>query len=225
MFAMTTAAPPARFVPPRRFDNGAEWIAAFGGVPLARIIFDPWPGTATEADLLQFVERDKRLCELVENTLVEKPVGYLESFVAGILIMHLNQFVLPRRLGSVTGEAGMMRMAGGRVRMPDVAFVSIDRLPGRQIPREPIPNLAPDLAVEVLSESNTKAEIDQKLREYFQSGTRLAWIIDPPTRSVAVYRAAGEPARVLKESEALDGEGVLPGFTLAVAALFENVPR
>ena len=222
---MTTVAAPPRFIPPRRFDNGAEWLRAFGNVPLDRIIFDPWPGTATEADLLLFVERDKRLCELIDDTLVEKPVGYLESFVAGILIMHLNQFVLPRRLGSVTGEAGMMRMVGGRVRLPDVAFVSIDRLPGRQIPREPVPDLGPDLAVEVLSESNTKAEIDQKLREYFQSGTRLAWIIDPPTRTVAVYRGPGEPARVLAESETLDGGDVLPGFTLAVSELFANVPR
>ena len=47
-----TVSIPARFVPPRRFDNGAEWLAALGDVPLHRIIFDPWPGTATEADLL-----------------------------------------------------------------------------------------------------------------------------------------------------------------------------
>lgn len=69
---MTAVAPnplPARFVPPRRFDNGAEWLEALGGVPLERVIFDPWPGTATEADLLVFVERDKRLCELIDGTL------------------------------------------------------------------------------------------------------------------------------------------------------------
>ncbi|CAA9388406.1 MAG: hypothetical protein AVDCRST_MAG64-1045, partial [uncultured Phycisphaerae bacterium] len=82
---MTTAAVPPRFIPPRRFDNGAEWLAALGGVPLSRIIFDPWPGTATEADLLLFVERDKRLCELIDGTLVEKPVGYFESLIAGLL--------------------------------------------------------------------------------------------------------------------------------------------
>ncbi len=96
-----------------------------------------------------------------------------------------------------------------------------------RLPRtlEPIPTLSPDLAVEVLSESNTKEEIDQKLQEYFQSGTRLAWIIDPPTRSAAVYLRAGEPACVLKESETLDGKPVLPGFTLLIAELFKNVPQ
>ena len=222
MSVMTTAAVPPRFVPPRRFDNGAEWLAAFGGVPLNRIIFDPWPGTATEADLLLFVERDKRLCELIDGTLVEKPVGYWEGVIAAALIRLLGNFVTPRGLGAVSGADSTMRMKSGRVRLPDVGFTSTARLPKT---REPIPTLAPDLAVGVLSETDTKAEIDQKLREYFQSGTRLAWIIDPPTRTVAVYREQGEPARVLTESETLDGEHVLPGFTLVISELFVNVPR
>lgn len=161
---MTTATVPSRFVPPRRFDNGAEWLRAFGDVPLERIIFDPWPGTATEADLLLFVERDKRLCELIDGTLVEKPVGYWEGVIAGYLITALNMFVLPRRLGAVSGADSTMRVVSGRVRLPDVGFTTAARLPKT---REAIPSLAPELAVEVLSESNTKAEIDQKLQEYF----------------------------------------------------------
>jgi hypothetical protein len=58
-----------------KFDNGEEWHHGLGDVPLSRIIFDPWPGTATEEDLLLMVERDKRLCELIDGTLVEKPPG------------------------------------------------------------------------------------------------------------------------------------------------------
>jgi Uma2 family endonuclease len=80
------------------------------------------------------------------------------------------------------------------------------------------------LAVEVLSEGNTPVEIDQKLGEYFSSGTRLAWVIDPRPRTVAVYHAPGQPTRVLDESGTLDGEQVVPGFTLPVADLFRNVP-
>jgi Uma2 family endonuclease len=114
-----------------------------------------------------------------------------------------------------------MRMKSGRVRLPDVAFVSTARLPKT---REPIPTLSPDLAVEVLSESNTPDEIAQKLQEYFESGTRLTWIIDPPTRTVAVYHGPGEPTRVLDVNAQLDGEQVVPGFTLPVADLFRNVP-
>jgi Uma2 family endonuclease len=77
------------------------------------------------------------------------------------------------------------------------------------------------LAVEVLSPTNTKSEIKQKLKEYFESGTRLAWIIDPATRSIAIYECASdEPAQVLHESDQLDGGNVLPGFAMSIAELF-----
>ena len=79
---MTAVAPFPAFRPPRHFANGEEWLASLGGVPLSRVIFDSWPGTATEADLLRFVERDKRLCELIDGTLVEKPEGYWEGMIA-----------------------------------------------------------------------------------------------------------------------------------------------
>src|SRR5207249_1285238 len=125
------------------------------------------------------------------------PVGATEAMIATNLSTHLNLFVWPRDLGIVLGADATLRMASGRVRLPDVAFIARDRLPGGFIPRQAIPDLSPDLAVEVLSESNTPAEIDQKLREYFESGTRLAWVIDPRARTVAVYHAPGEPAAVL----------------------------
>src|SRR5215208_4608538 len=99
---MTAVAPPG-FRPPRHFDNGAEWLRALGGVPLQRIIFDPWPGTATEADLLRFVERDKRLCELIDGTLVEKPVGWIEAIIAMNLGTHLNIYASKHNLGAVSG--------------------------------------------------------------------------------------------------------------------------
>jgi Uma2 family endonuclease len=110
--------------------------------------------------------------------------------------------------------------SSGRVRLPDVAFVSNARVPAER-PR--VPTLAPDFAAEVLSESNTREEIAQKIREYFQSGTRLVWVIDPTTRSVAVYEVAGEPERTLTVNDVLDGGEVLPGFSLPVADLFRNV--
>lgn len=217
---MTAAAAP-HFCPPRRFDNAAEWLRALGGVPLERIIFDPWPGTATEADLLRLVEGDK-LCELIDGTLVEKPAGYWEALIAARLIARLTVYAEDHALGAVSGPDSTLRMRScGRVRLPDVSFVATERLPKA---REAIPTLAPDLAVEVLSESNTPAEIAQKLREYFDSGTRLAWVIDPVARNAAIYHAPGEPARRLSETDHLDGEQVLPGFTLPLSDLFRNAP-
>ena len=76
----------------------------------------------------------------------------------------------------------------------------------------------------MLSETNTKAEMAQKLKEYFDSGTRLIWYVEPKDRTVAVYHAAGDPTRVLAESDALDGEQVVPGFAMPVADLFRGVP-
>jgi Uma2 family endonuclease len=221
----TTAPPPPRPAPARRFANAAEWLRALGNVPLERIIFDPLPGTATEQDLLLLVERDKRLCELVDGTLVEKPVGLVEAVIALNLAIELGGYVKRAKLGVVSGADSTLRMVTGRVRLPDFSFFSFASLPGGALPREPIPTLTPDLAVEVLSDSNTPAEIDQKLREYFQGGTRLAWVIDPSTRTVAIYHGQGKPAHVLAESGVLDGEHVVRGFSMPVVALFENVPR
>lgn len=219
---MTAIAHPPVFCPPRQFANGAEWLAALGDVPLARIIFDPWPGTATEADLLRLVERDDRLCELVDGTLVEKPMGCWEGLIAINLATILATHVNKHDLGAVFGADSTMRMKSGRVRLPDVAFVSKARLPKTP---DPIPSLGPDLAVEVLSEGNTASEMEQKLQEYFQSGTRVAWLIDPSTRSVAVYTHPAQPVAVLDEHDHVDGAEVLPGLRFAVADLFRNVPR
>ncbi len=222
---MTIATPPSpRLSPVAKFENGAAWWHALGDVPLERIVMDPPPGTATEQDLIIFVERDKRLCELINGTLVEKPVTFYESFVATRLSTLLSNHAMPRRLGIVLGADAMMRLVPGQVRLPDVSFVSIQRLPGGQVPREPIPSIAPDLAVEVLSPSNTRAEMRQKLAEYFESGTRLVWLIDPPSKTVAVYEGAVAPARTLSESDTLDGGTVLPGFTLVIAELFAQLP-
>src|SRR5436309_9128643 len=139
---------------PTRYRNGAEWLDDLGGVPLERVIFDPWPGTATEEDLLRKVEVEDCMCELINGTLVQKPVGMYESQVAAVLIHFLMSFVVPRRLGLVSGGDGPMRLKLGLVRLPDVAFASTERLRQAEVRRNPIPSLAPDLAVEVLSKSN-----------------------------------------------------------------------
>ena len=204
----------------------AEWLRSLGNVPLDRIVMDPLPGTATERDLLNLVERDKRLVELIDGTLVEKPVGYKESQIAMWLGMALGSFIYPRRLGYLAGEAGTLKMKSGRVRLPDLSFVSVDDVPGGVVPNEPIPELPPTLAVEIISKSNTVGEMRQKTQEYFDSGARLVWLIYPNTKSVAVFESASaEPARVLGENDVLDGGRALPGFTIPVAEIFLPLTR
>ena len=107
----------------------------------------------------------------------------------------------------------------GRGPRPDVAFASWDRFPGRKRPKVAIPDLAPDLVVEVLSKGNTRAEMRRKLGEYFAAGVRLVWLVHPRKRTVRVYTSV-EHSVLLKEGQSLDGGDVLPGFALALEELF-----
>lgn len=208
--------PPVRQV---RYRNAQEWWDALGQVPLDRIVFDPLPGSATEADVVRLDDHEDRLCELIDGTLVEKPMGFVESLIAMRIVHFLQAFVLPRNLGLVSGPDGMMRILSNRIRIPDVAYVSFARLPAGKVPEQPVPSLTPDLAVEVLSDSNTRKEMKKKLSEYFDSGTELVWYMDPPSRTVEVYTQPVNPLR-LSETDTLTGGDVLPGFEVAVAEIF-----
>src|ERR1700728_2154302 len=147
----------------------ADLRQRLGGIPLERIWFHPAPGTATEKDVVEAEARENRLCELVDGTLVEKAVGFEESRLAGELSYQLKSYLDQNDLGICVGADGMMRIAPGLVRIPDLSFITWDLLPGRESPRVPIPDLAPDLAVEVLSDGNTKAEMARRVREYFEA--------------------------------------------------------
>jgi Uma2 family endonuclease len=210
---------PSVLTPNAPAETVADLLAYLGDIPPARLRLHPPPGTATEQDVLDVQARTDRLCELVDGVLVEKAMGFRESFLAITLSAILWGFVQPRKLGVVTGADGMMRLASGLVRIPDVAFVSWERLPGRRIPHEPIPHLAPDLAVEVLSPGNTPAEMARKRQEYFAAGVRLVWIVDPVARTVTAYTVP-EQFTVFSEEQTLAGEPVLPGFTLPLQQLF-----
>ena len=200
--------------------TAADLLKQLGGIPADRVLLDPPPGTATEKDVLEVERLQGRICELVEGVLVEKAMGLAESFLAMRLGYLLNVYLAKHNLGLVVGEDGALRLWPGLVRIPDVSFISWDQLPNRKIPKKPIPDLYPDLAVEVLSRKNTKAEIERKLHEYFRSGTRLAWVVDPRKRTVAVYTAPDQ-SRLVTEQESLDGGEVLPGFRCKVAQFFE----
>jgi Uma2 family endonuclease len=202
--------------------NVAQLLQFVPGVPPERIRLVPKPGEATEEDVVRLWEEQKILCELVDGILVEKPMGFQESVIASRVIMYLSLFVHEHDLGVVAGEAGMLRISAHRVRMPDVSYLSWAQLPDHQIPSTPILGAHPDLAVEVLSPSNTDTEMARKIAEYFASGTRLAWIVDPPTRTVTVYTSA-EPGEVLHADQTLTGGDLLPGFELPIAKIFHGL--
>jgi Uma2 family endonuclease len=202
----------------------ADLRRRLGGIPLERIWFHPAPGTATEKDVVEAEERENRLCELVDGTLVEKAMGFDESRLAIELSHRIKSFLDRNDLGICVGADGMMRIAPGLVRIPDVSFISWERLPGRESPREPIPELAPDLAVEVLSEGNTRQEMGRKVREYFEAGVTLVWLIDPRKRSARVFSTI-ERSTLVRADQVLDGGAVLPGFVLLLSDLLDRGRR
>jgi Uma2 family endonuclease len=105
-------------------------------------------------------------------------LGFRESYLGGILTTILWTFVRQRNLGLVTGASGMMRLMAGLVRIRDAAFISWSRLPNRRVPTEPIPDIAPDLAVEVLSAGNTAREMARKRQKYFVTGVQVVWEVN-----------------------------------------------
>jgi Uma2 family endonuclease len=202
--------------------TAADLSARFGPIPLRRIRMNPWPGTATEDDVLTLQQSKKVLCELVGGILIEKAVKIPEAFRAGVLIRLLGNWAAVRRAGCVLGPDGLLRLAPGLVRIPDVSYVSWDRLPDRQVPDEPMLGLAPDLAVEILSPDNTAEEMAAKLRDYFAHGVLVVWLVDPRRRIVTVH-ASAQDALVLTEDQTLDGAPVLPGFRLPLQQLFAEL--
>ena len=202
----------------------ADLLARLGGVPLDRVRCDPPLGRATWQDVHNAAKDEGVLCELIEGVLVEKAMGFTESRLAAFLLTMINVFVLPRNLGIVTAPDGTIELMPGVVRIPDVAFTNWDRLPGRIGPTEPTPPLAPNLAVEVLSSSNTPGEMARKRQDYFSAGVELVWEIDPEARTVVVYTSLSQ-ATTLGPNDSLDGAAVLSGFTLSVGELFAELDR
>ncbi len=136
------------------------------------------------------------------------------------LIHRLHPVFRPGLHGGVD-LLGLLNLPGDpkRVRAPDVAFVSSSRLPEGRLPQGLLSG-APGLAVEVLSPTDNPLEVQQKVRDYLDAGSRLVWVVAPQAKTVTVYRGDGS-ARLLREREHLEGEDVLPGLMVPLAEIFQ----
>lgn len=175
----------------------------------------------TPQDLLTMPEGDRY--ELVDGQLVEKQMGWEASYVASRLYHFICAFLEQHSLGWPVVEGSYQCFADepNRVRKPDVSFVSKERMPSGDPPAGH--NTAvPDLAVEAISPTNTFSEIERKVHEYLDAGVRLVWVIDPPTRTIHVYRPNDSNVTLLREADSLSGEDVLPGFQCHVSQLFKR---
>jgi len=216
---------PASALSPAAINTVADLLDQLGDIPPERVLWDPIPGTATEADVIRHVDGDnKRLVELIDGTLVEKAMGAYESRVGGTVLYFIESFLDDSDLGITFGADATLRILPKQVRLPDVSLVPWSKLPNRELPAESIAGLVPDLAAEVLSKSNTPREMERKRRDYFAAGVRMVWQIDPNTRTAQVFTAP-EQATDIPADGVLEGGDVLPGFKLPLATLFERAGK
>jgi Uma2 family endonuclease len=177
----------------------------------------------TDAEFMA-LPQDGHRYEIVNGELIDMGnSGALHGNLAIILSSALFAVVHAQKLGALFDSSTAFKMKNENRRSPDISFFAKERLQGlTELPTGFLEG-APDLVVEVLSPGNTIEEMHDKLVEYFENGTRLAWMIHPTEHYVLVYRSAQEPDRLLKSADSLDGEEVVPSFTLPIADLFQKL--
>ena len=177
----------------------------------------------TDAEFMA-LNRDGHRYEIVNGELIDMGnSGAKHGYVCSILMTLLGGYVHLQKLGAMFDSSTAFKMKSGNKRSPDVSFMAKERLQGLDDLPDGFLEGAPDLAVEILSPGNTVAEIHDKLVEYFENGARLVWVIHPQEQYVLVYRSSQEPDRLLKSVNSLDGEEIVPGFTLPIAELFQKL--
>lgn len=202
--------------------TAADLVERFGPIPLWRICMDPAPGTATIADFHRLTESRQGIFELVDAVLVRKTMGDYESWLAAELVRLIGNFACEHQLGAVMGTDGSTHLEPELYRSPDVSFFGIERLRQRNYLRNStFGSVPPDLVIEVISPSNTRKEMERKLREYFDHGVRLVWYVYPLKKQIVVYTAI-ESSCTLGEDDVLDGGVVLPGLSISLKDLFDR---
>jgi len=175
------------------------------------------------ADELFNLPDDGMRYELIRGELRTMPPGGGEhGDESSIFDGSLGMFVRAHKLGRVyTNETGfVLATTPDTVRAPDVAFVRRDKLTDGRSPRGYL-RVSPDLAVEVISPNDRYTEVAEKIAEWLAHGVRLLFAVDPRRKSVEVHRP-GQPTQTLGLDDVLDGEDVVPGWTLAVRDLFDQ---
>lgn len=145
--------------------------------------------------------------------------GLLALRLGGALAAHIDRHQLGLTCAAETGF--ILSRQPDTVRAPDVSFISRDRVPSQGVP-EGYWDLAPDLAVEVVSPSDSASDVRVKIREFLEAGTHLVWVVYPRLQVVEVHYPSGQ-VRVLGERDVLDGEDVVAGFSYSLAELFAGL--
>jgi Uma2 family endonuclease len=162
--------------------------------------------------------------EVVNGELVMSPKNsFQHGDICGRMLRRIGVHAESNRLGVVCDSSTGFWMNNRNCRAPDVSFISKARLAGLKKPTTEFFRGAPNLAIEVLSPNNSRREMEERLRDFFESGAQLAWIIDPETESAEICRSLTD-RRLLGPGGELDGENVLPGFRCKLSELFAPWP-
>jgi Uma2 family endonuclease len=168
--------------------------------------------------------QDKHGYELINGQWVEKNMGAQAGRVVQIVNRRVDNHADACGLGLVfSSDAGYQIFADkpNRVRKPDGSFIRRGRLPDDKPPRGHL-RIPPDLAIEVISPNDLAEDIEERVTDFLQAGTKLLWVFYPSTRTVYVFRQGSSMSR-LTASDELNGEDVLPGFVCRVEELFAGI--
>jgi Uma2 family endonuclease len=201
----------------------ADLLARLGDVDPARIRLDPRPGWATDEECTESKDLFGCLCEMVDGTLVEKVMAWEESCLAAALARLIGDYLKEHPLGIVLGPDGPVRIEPRVIRMPDISFISWDRVPPEldSFPASPVMELIPDLAIEVISPSNRPGEMKIKLQEYFKRGVKLVWYLYHSQRKLRSFSSPKRGTDV-RLDDYLDGRDVLPGFRIKLQDVYDQ---
>jgi Uma2 family endonuclease len=177
--------------------------------------------TLSPIALIPPMPKDEPRFEIVDGVLKEKPpMGFFANILASFLATSINNFAMPKRLGMAVAETTYQREAKNS-RRPDVSYFEIAKFPSLEVMLQdpPVIDREPNLAIEVVSPSNTIAEMDERIAHFFKTGVQLVWVVHPQSKQVCVYQSTKE-CKILEIGDVLDGGKVLPGFTLPLAEIF-----
>ena len=166
--------------------------------------------------LAEFLEGDYESYEFVEGELIPMAAAkIIHGDVAAEILGLLFHYVKEHQLGKLY-TAETVFTVGNRGRKPDVAFVASERIPDDLWQNFPIP---PDLAIEVVSETDALKAVHEKAFEYLDAGTQLVWAIEPFSQTVIIYRSPTDIS-LLTIDDTLTGDPAVKGFQCRVADLF-----
>jgi Uma2 family endonuclease len=180
----------------------------------------PNPDRPLSIDEFEHLPHDEYRAELVRGWLLREPwPGPAHGGVAATLTILLGNHARAQRVGKVVVDAGfILAEAPPTIRVPDIAFIAAARIPDG-LPIRPFHG-APDLAIEVVSPSNSRREMQAKVDDYLAAGTRAVWVVYPRTHTVVVHEPGVAP-RTLESADELSGAAVLPGFRVRVGEVFD----